>query len=68
MPNCMHLAKDFSLGIQLGIVSVVKSIANNFLFCFIYLARDWSLAKIARENIRRYCALKFVFHKMYAFS
>ena len=54
MPNCMHLARDFSLAILLGIVSVVKSIANNFLFCFIYLARDWSLAKIARENIRRY--------------
>ena len=29
---------------------MVKSIANNFLFCFIYLARDWSLAKIAREK------------------
>ena len=23
---------------------MIKSIANNFLFCFIYLARDWSLA------------------------
>ena len=54
MPNCMHLARDFSLAIELGIVSVVKSIAKNFLFCFIYLARDWSLAKIAKENIYRY--------------
>ena len=39
---------------------MIKSIANNFLFCFIYLARDWSLAKIAREkSLHLFCFVLF---------